>query len=101
LLKNSGNTAGTTWNGAGTALNTANTATWTKASTKVAVSWSAAGRLVCLDGGTVATDANTVEAITTVILGALSSGSYINGELRRVAAGTSLLTSAQLQGITV
>ena len=100
IVKNAGNTAGTTLNGAGTALNTANTGTFTGPSNRIALTWSGAGRTISLNGGTVATDANTVEAVTAVLLGALSSGSYLNGPIRRIAAGTATLTSAELRAIT-
>lgn len=87
------------WNGTAD-LATANAAT-AGAALKAAVKGSAAGRSICLNGGTIATDANPFGTPSDFYLGSDRGTNYWwNGPITRLAMWNSLIADAFMQGQT-
>ncbi len=81
-------------------LTTSNTATWTGV-VRSGIAFSAAGRSLCLMGGTIATDANTIPARTSIELGWRATDiNQFGGHLRRLLVWTRRLSDADLQTVT-
>lgn len=79
---------------------TANTATRT-ARTKLAVAWNAGGRAICLNGGTVATDAVAVTPSATEWVGSTSGTSnFLNGYIERLTLYNTKQSNGNLQTLT-
>jgi len=67
---------------------------------KGAVSYSASGRSVTLNAGTVGTSTGLMQNITTFTIGRAFSSIYLNGNIKKVAYYPLRLTNAELQGLT-
>lgn len=71
---------------------------------KAAIAWSASGRSLCGNGGAVNSDANSMKAVSlnTYMIGHIDSttGSCINGYIKRVDIYASRLSNAQLRALT-
>jgi hypothetical protein len=65
-----------------------------------ALGYSASGRSIVLNGGTVATDANLIQTPTAITLGGAFGGGYLNGHIRSIAYYNTRLPNATLQALT-
>ncbi len=67
---------------------------------KTGVTWSAAGRSLVANNGTVATDANAPTSPTTVYLGSANGTVPSNGLIERITIGTSRLADATIKALS-
>jgi hypothetical protein len=84
-----------TWNGT-TGLTSANT--WTlNALTKAGIAYDSAGRSMTLNGGTIASDSNLIQTITSMEIGSSFQGGKLNGHIRQITYIPRRLSNAELQ----
>jgi len=94
------NTTAFTWSSAATPLTAPGLATLT--SDRMGVAWSGAGRSVVLNGGAVASDANTISGVSDAYLGSIGASSYsLNGWIKSFAVYNQRLPDATLQAKSV
>lgn len=65
-----------------------------------ALGYSAAGRAIVLNGGTVASDANLIQTPTAITLGGAFGGGYLNGHIRSVTYYPVRAADFQLQALS-
>ena len=65
-----------------------------------ALGYSASGRSLVLNGGTIATDANLIQTPTAITLGGAFGGNYLNGHARAISFYNTRLSNATLQALT-
>jgi hypothetical protein len=65
-----------------------------------ALGYSASGRSLVLNGGTIATDANLIQTPTAITLGGAFGGNYLNGHARAISFYNTRLSDATLQALT-
>lgn len=96
------NTATTSYSKfAGTVLNsTLGSGAYNTGRVKTGVTWSAAGRSLAANNGTVATDANAPTSPTTVYLGSANGTVPSNGLIERITIGTSRLADATIKALS-
>lgn len=88
-----------TWNGSA-GLTSANT--WTlNALTKAGIAYDSAGRSLNLNGGTVASDANLMQTVTSMEIGSSFQGGKLNGHIRQITYIPRRFSNAELQARTV
>jgi hypothetical protein len=97
LGKTTGNALTTAFGGAQT---TANTATWTS-QVKVGLRWEPTKVSIVLNGGTIASAANTPPAVTSAYVGSTSgSSAAVNQNILRIATFPNAVSDAQFQAAT-
>jgi len=94
------NTTAYTWSSGATLLAAPGLATLT--SDRMGVAWSGAGRSVVLNGGAVASDANTISGVSAAYLGSVGGSSYfLSGWVKSFAIYSQRLPDATLQAKSV
>lgn len=87
-------------NGTNSLTATAGSGTWAAAS-KAALAYQASARALCMNNGTVASDAHAAGTLTSIYIGSnAGAASFWNGNINRVAFWSIALSSAQLGTLT-